>query len=63
MNVPALILGGDKDARLGADAQHRLTASQLDRAEVGALPGVGHLIPREVPRLAADRIAAWWDAL
>ncbi len=63
VDVPVLILGGDQDASLGAAAQAKLTAPELDRCSVETLPGVGHLIPREAPRLAAGRVDAWWDAL
>ena len=63
VDVPVLILGGDRDPRLGAAAQAKLTAPRLDRASVEALPGVGHLIPREAPAAAAERILAWLPAL
>ena len=62
VDVPVLILGGDKDEQLGATAQARLTAPRLRRCTVQPLPGVGHLIPREAPRLAAERISSWLDA-
>ena len=63
VSVPVLILGGDRDKRLGAEAQAKLTAPKLARCTVEALPGVGHLIPREAPDVAAKRIGAWLDGL
>ena len=63
VEVPVLILGGDRDEKLGVGAQTGLTAPELDRCRVETLPGVGHLIPREAPRLAAERLTAWIDAL
>ena len=63
VEAPVLILGGARDAQLGAAAQAGLTAAKLERVQVESLPAIGHLVPREAPALVAEHIAGWLDGL
>lgn len=61
--LPAVVLAGDDDDDLGADAQPGLVADLLPRAAVIALPVTGHLLPYERPREVATAIAELWERI
>ena len=58
VNTPTVILGGDADERLGAEAQRRLTLPHLVHARVRSLAGAGHLLPVDDPAAVADAVMA-----
>lgn len=60
LDLPALVLGGDADADLGAAAQPDLHGTVYPRARFVSLPGAGHLLPQERPREVAVAIEGFW---
>lgn len=58
LDVPALILGGEDDDDLGADAQPRLHRGVYPRARFVRLRETGHLLPQERPRAVASAVVA-----
>ncbi|MGQ2915002.1 alpha/beta fold hydrolase [Microbacterium aurantiacum] len=62
-DLPAVVLAGDADDDLGADAQPGLITDLLPRAEVIALSDTGHLLPYERPREVAAAIARLWERI
>lgn len=61
LDLPALVLGGDADADLGAAAQPDLHGTVYPRARFVSLPGAGHLLPQERPREVAAAIEGFWS--
>lgn len=59
--LPALILGGDQDDDLGADAQPRLHAGTYPRATYVSVKDCGHLIALEQPAFLAASILTFLD--
>ncbi|MCS5497151.1 alpha/beta hydrolase [Cnuibacter physcomitrellae] len=60
LDVPALVLAGDEDGDLGADAQPDLVAPTYPRATVQTLAGAGHLLLLERPAEVADAVRSFW---
>ncbi|MDT0185724.1 alpha/beta hydrolase [Microbacterium sp. ARD31] len=63
LDLPVVVLAGDADEALGADAQPDLIADVYPRARVERMPGVGHLLPYETPERVAAVLAETWDAI
>lgn len=63
LDIPALILAGEDDDDLGADAQPHLHGSVYPRARFVRLRETGHLIPQERPGIVATAIAALRDEI
>ncbi len=59
LRTPALIVAGEKDAALGAEAQSKLMAPHFVTARTRTLPGAGHLLPLERPDALAGLIAGF----
>lgn len=57
LDLPAIVLGGEDDDDLGADAQPRLASPTFPRARFRRLPDTGHLIAQERPTEVAAAIA------
>lgn len=60
LDVPALVLAGDEDGDLGAEAQPALVAPTYPRASVETLAGAGHLLMLERPDAVADALRRFW---
>lgn len=56
LDVPAIVLAGEDDEDLGADAQPRLAAATFPRARFRRLARTGHLIAQERPAEVAAAI-------
>ena len=63
LDLPVVVLAGDDDEALGADAQPDLVADVYPRARVERMPGVGHLLPYEAPERVAAVLAETWQAI
>ncbi len=63
LDLPVVVLAGEDDDALGADAQPELVADVYPRARVERMPGVGHLLPYEAPERVAAVLADMWDAI
>ena len=63
LDLPVVVLAGDEDEALGADAQPDLVADVYPRARVERMPGVGHLLPYEAPERVAAVLAETWQAI
>lgn len=63
LDLPVVVLAGDDDDALGADAQPELVSKTYPRARVERMPGVGHLLPYEAPERVAAVLAETWDAI
>ena len=50
LELPAMIVAGEKDRSLGADQQRATTLRHLPHAELKIVPGCSHLIPMERPQ-------------
>lgn len=61
--VPAVVVAGEEDADLGADAQPGLVARTLPNATIMSLPGAGHLLLFERPAEVAAAIEGLWAAI
>ncbi|WJL96603.1 alpha/beta fold hydrolase [Microbacterium sp. ET2] len=61
--VPAVVLAGEEDGDLGADAQPALVAGVLPDAAITSLPDTGHLLLFERPAEVAAAIEGLWDAI
>ena len=57
LDIPAVVLAGEDDGDLGADAQPRLHARVYPRAGFVRLAGAGHLLPQERPVEVAAAIS------
>jgi pimeloyl-ACP methyl ester carboxylesterase len=55
LNMPVLLLHGEQDVLLGADAQQRLR-ERLPRAVLRTVPGVGHDLVNEAPDACAETV-------
>ena len=55
---PTTVLGGSADARLGAEAQARLTVPLIAGARLQAVAGAGHLLPIDDPDDVARDVEA-----
>ena len=62
LDLPALVLAGEDDDDLGAEAQPHLVAPTYPRATVEALPAAGHLLPLERPAEVALAVRRFWAA-
>lgn len=63
VDAPAVILAGEDDADLGADAQPRLHGAVYPRARFVRLPGTGHFVPQERPDDVVAAITALCAAI
>ena len=63
LDVPAVIVAGEDDDDLGADAQPRLHGDVYPRARLVRLRETGHLVPQERPEEVAAAIAALADEI
>ncbi|MDT3331806.1 alpha/beta hydrolase [Microbacterium sp. KSW-18] len=63
LDLPVVVLAGDDDEALGADAQPDIVADVYPRARVERMPGVGHLLPYEAPERVAAVLAETWQAI
>lgn len=63
LDLPVVVLAGEADDALGADAQPDLVAEVYPRARVERMPGVGHLLPYEAPERVAAVLAETWEAI
>ena len=63
LDVPAVVVAGEDDRDLGADAQPRLHAAVYPRARFVRLRETGHLVPQERPAQLAAAIAALRDEI
>ncbi|MEW1835884.1 alpha/beta fold hydrolase [Microbacterium sp. NPDC079995] len=63
LDLPVVVLAGEDDDALGADAQPALVADVYPRARVERMPSVGHLVPYEAPERVAAALAELWDAI
>jgi len=63
IDLPCIVLGGDRDDLLGADAQPQLLGSVYPRARFVSLPGAGHLLSYERPAAVAEAVARLWDEI
>jgi pimeloyl-ACP methyl ester carboxylesterase len=62
LDVPALLLWGDEDRVVPLAYAHRL-ASELPRATLVTLPGVGHLPPEEAPLESLTHVTDFLESL
>lgn len=62
LSIPALVIAGDADADLGAEAQPRINGPVYPLAGWQVLAGAGHLLPYERPEEVAAAIARFWDS-
>ncbi|CAL4860766.1 alpha/beta hydrolase [Microbacterium sp. MM2322] len=63
LDLPVVVLAGEEDDALGADAQPELVADVYPRARVERMPGVGHLLPYEAPERVAAVLMTTWQAI
>ncbi|WP_020098680.1 alpha/beta fold hydrolase [Microbacterium sp. 11MF] len=63
LDLPVVVLAGEDDEALGADAQPDLVADVYPRACVERMPGVGHLLPYEAPERVAAVLAETWQTI
>ncbi|WP_245504407.1 alpha/beta hydrolase [Lichenihabitans psoromatis] len=56
LDTPALILAGETDEGLGADAQTTMMVPHFRTVQMTVLPKAGHLLPLECPDAVADCI-------
>ncbi|WP_353069921.1 alpha/beta hydrolase [Tunturibacter empetritectus] len=63
LNLPALVVAGDKDKALGFDAQAKLVMPHLPHAQLKVLAGAAHLLPMERPQELAKLIADFADRI
>ncbi|WP_405371746.1 MULTISPECIES: alpha/beta fold hydrolase [unclassified Microbacterium] len=63
LDLPVVVLGGEDDDNLGADAQPDLLAGTYPRARFERMPGAGHLLPYEAPERVAAELERLWDEI
>jgi len=56
INVPVLVIGGEKDKVDSIELLETVVVPSLPRAQLTVIPGVGHLSPLEAPQEIASRI-------
>jgi pimeloyl-ACP methyl ester carboxylesterase len=56
IDVPALILSGDRDAVLPSELVEREVGDRLESSSTVIVPGAGHLLPIEAPQAVAAEI-------
>ena len=56
LDVPAVVLAGEKDLSLGPKQQEELTLKHLRRGRMVTVPGCSHLIPMECPAVMASTL-------
>ena len=49
LDLPALVVAGEKDTSLGPDAQTQFTLPHLAKVQLKTIPGCSHLVPMERP--------------
>ncbi len=59
IEVPVLVIGGEKDKVDGLDLLESVVVPSLPGAKLTVIPGVGHLSPLESPRAVASVIDAF----
>jgi pimeloyl-ACP methyl ester carboxylesterase/ketosteroid isomerase-like protein len=63
IDVPVLVIGGEKDKVDDVEMLRTLVVPSLPNATLSVIPGVGHLIPLEAPRDLAQRIGGFIDGV
>lgn len=58
LDVPVLVLHGDRDPEVPGDEVHRLVTSLAD-AEVVTFPGAGHMLPLTHTEAVAEQVLRW----
>jgi pimeloyl-ACP methyl ester carboxylesterase len=56
LDLPAVVLAGDKDLSLGPKQQIELTLKHLRRGKLVTVPGCSHLIPMECPAVMSSTL-------
>lgn len=56
INVPVLVIGGEKDIVEPVDRLRKEVLGSIDGAELMVVKGSGHLLPLEAPALVARHI-------
>ncbi|ADW70702.1 alpha/beta hydrolase [Granulicella tundricola] len=59
LDLPALVVAGEKDASLGEDSQRKFTLRHFSRAELKVVEGCSHLVPLERPTELAEMMRAF----
>ena len=62
INVPVLVIGGEKDKVDGIELLENVVVPSLPGAQLTVIPGVGHLSPLEAPQEVAFRIDSFLTA-
>ncbi len=63
IDVPVLVIGGEKDKVDDVEMLRGLVLPSLPNATLTVIPGVGHLIPLEAPEELAARIGGFLDTV
>lgn len=63
LQLPALVVAGERDASLGPETQRRVTMPHLAHATLRTLPGCSHLIPMERPAELAGMLRDFLQSL
>ena len=63
LDLPALVVAGDKDRSLGPEQQRATTMKHLAHAELRIVPGCSHLVPMERPGELAGMLREFVDGL
>ena len=56
LDLPTLVVAGDKDRSLGPEQQRATTLKHLAHAELRVVPGCSHLVPMERPNELAEML-------
>ncbi|MBO9195930.1 alpha/beta hydrolase [Rhizobium sp. 16-449-1b] len=59
IEVPVLVIGGEKDKVDSVELLRSVVVPSLPGAELSVIPGVGHLLPLEAPQEVASLITAF----
>ena len=63
LDLPAMVIAGEKDRSLGPEQQRATTMTHLAHAELRVIPGCSHLIPMERPQELATLLRDFLAAL
>ena len=63
LDLPSLVVAGEKDLSLGPKQQIELTMSHLKQGKLETVPGCSHLIPMECPSMMAQLIGGFVRSL